>query len=84
MHWQSGRQARVFFLGSGMSNHRPFTSTFRKRSIYTTKDVPISFELEKLNVGEAMDLKSGIFTAPRPGFYFFSFTGVYYERILKH
>jgi hypothetical protein len=31
-----------------------------------------------VNEGNAMDLTSGKFTAPRPGIYFFSFTGVAY------
>jgi hypothetical protein len=29
-----------------------------------------------VNEGNAMDLRSGKFTAPRPGIYFFSFTGI--------
>jgi hypothetical protein len=32
--------------------------------------------LAVVNEGNAMDLTSGKFTAPRPGIYFFSFTGV--------
>jgi hypothetical protein len=37
---------------------------------------PIPYDLTVMNEGHAMDLTSGIFTAPRPGIYFFSFTGV--------
>jgi hypothetical protein len=32
--------------------------------------------LAVVNEGNAMDLTSGIFTAPRPGIYFFSFAGL--------
>jgi hypothetical protein len=38
------------------------------------KNVPITFELAWMNVGLGMNLTSGIFTAPRAGTYFFSFT----------
>lgn len=36
----------------------------------------VTFELTRINVGEAMDASSGIFTAPRNGIYSFQLTGV--------
>lgn len=39
-------------------------------------ETPIPFDREVLNVGGAMNLTSGIFTASRTGKYFFSFTGL--------
>lgn len=39
-------------------------------------ETPIPFDREVLNVGGAMNLTSGIFTAARTGKYFFSFTGL--------
>lgn len=36
----------------------------------------ISFEIERLNVGGAMNLRSGVFTAPLNGTYHFQFSGV--------
>jgi hypothetical protein len=47
----------------------------RNDSFYT-KSTPIPFDLARVNEGNAMNLTSGKFTAPRPGIYFFSFTGV--------
>ncbi len=48
----------------------------QRNSNFDTRNTPIPFELARVNEGNAMDLTSGIFTAPRPGIYFFSFTGV--------
>ena len=48
----------------------------QKSTSFKLIDTPIPFEIEKLNMGNAMNLTSGIVTIPRTGFYFFSFTGI--------
>ena len=45
---------------------------------FNTAKTPIPFDVEILNVGGAMNLTSGKFTAPRDGFFSFSFTGSAY------
>jgi hypothetical protein len=47
----------------------------QRKSNFKTEGTPIPFDLVRVNEGNAMDLTSGIFTAPRPGIYFFSFAG---------
>jgi hypothetical protein len=47
----------------------------QRESNFKTIGTPIPFELVRLNEGNAMNLSTGIFTAPRPGIYFFSFAG---------
>ncbi|XP_046645898.1 multimerin-1-like [Daphnia pulicaria] len=42
---------------------------------FSTIRTPIPFDLAKVNMGNAMELASGKFRAPRSGIYFFSFTG---------
>jgi hypothetical protein len=48
----------------------------RNNSFPNVTNIPLTFDTAKLNVGDAMDLSTGIFTAPRTGIYFFSFTGI--------
>jgi hypothetical protein len=48
----------------------------QRNSSFNTTSTPILFDLARMNEGNAMDLTSGKFTAPRTGIYFFSFTGL--------
>lgn len=43
----------------------------------------ITYQVEKLNVGGAMNLGSGKFTTPRTGNYFFSFTAIAFHQATK-
>jgi len=46
----------------------------QRQSDYGADYTIIPFEVEKLNVGGAMNTKAGIFTAPLPGIYHFGFS----------
>jgi hypothetical protein len=48
----------------------------QRNSYFDTITTPIPFQLEVVNEGNAMNLTTGIFTAPLTGIYFFSFTGL--------
>jgi hypothetical protein len=48
----------------------------QRESNFNKTSIPIPFDLARVNEGNAMNLTSGKFTAPQPGIYFFSFTGV--------
>lgn len=50
----------------------------QKNSSFSQFDTPVPFEIEKLNTGGAMNLKTGTFIAPQKGTYFFSFSGIAY------
>jgi hypothetical protein len=48
----------------------------QKSKSFNLLSTPIPFEIEKLNMGDAMNSTSGTFTVPRTGIYFFSFSGI--------
>ncbi len=50
----------------------------QRSSNFHPQNTPVTFDIVRINVGEAMNAGSGIFTAPRTGKYFFSFSGVGY------
>ena len=54
---------------------KPVYFYVHKNKPFSTLNVPIPFDVEILNVGGAMNLGSGIFTAPKSGTYYFSFIG---------
>ena len=60
-------------LGLGRPWVRTFFS-FRKSSSFTATGTPITYDITDANVGSTVS--SGIFTAPRAGYYYFSFNGV--------
>ncbi|XP_046458918.1 uncharacterized protein LOC124205520 isoform X2 [Daphnia pulex] len=63
------------FIGYADVKSAPVHFYVQRNSPFKTENIPIPFDLAVLNEGNAMNLTSGIFTAPRPGIYFFSFAG---------
>jgi hypothetical protein len=49
-----------------------------KNANYAIVNTAIPFELTRTNVGNAMNASTGVFTTPRPGKYFFTFSGINY------
>jgi hypothetical protein len=62
----------------GYSNIKSFPAHFyvQKEASFCTPNTPIPFEVERLNVGNAMNLATGKFTAPVKGTYYFAFTAL--------
>ncbi len=50
----------------------------QRNADYNQTGTSIPYDVEKLNAGGAMNLQTGIFTAPKPGKYFFSVSGIAY------
>ncbi|XP_046645838.1 uncharacterized protein LOC124336182 [Daphnia pulicaria] len=71
----SGDEGFQKWIGFADIKSAPVYFYVQRNSHFFTRDTPITFDFARVNEGNAMDLTSGIFTAPRPGIYFFSFTG---------
>jgi len=67
-----GLETRIGFTDVKSS---PVQFFVQRRSSFATLNTPIPFEVERLSVGQAMNLASGIFIAPKSGFYHFVFCG---------
>jgi hypothetical protein len=55
------------WIGNAGVKSLPVIFYAQKNSKFSTQGVPIPFELERLNIGGAMNGKTGKFTAPRNG-----------------
>ncbi|XP_046645655.1 probable E3 ubiquitin-protein ligase bre1 [Daphnia pulicaria] len=72
---QSGNDKQKWIGYADVKSH-PVHFYVQRNSTFETNGTPIPFDLAWVNEGNAMNLTSGVFTAPRTGTYFFFFTGV--------
>lgn len=73
IHLISGAETRLGFIDIKTSSVY-FSVT--RNNIYSAANTIIPWELERLNIGGAMNLTTGVFRVPRDGIYYFSYTGV--------
>ncbi|KAK4026826.1 hypothetical protein OUZ56_015852 [Daphnia magna] len=64
------------FIGYSDVKSVPTYFYVQKNASFSAANVPIPFEMAKVNIGDAMDITTGIFTTPRSGSYYFSFVGL--------
>ncbi|XP_046635082.1 uncharacterized protein LOC124314096 isoform X1 [Daphnia pulicaria] len=62
-------------IGSNNIVSVPVYFTVGRTTSFSTLNTILSFEKESLNVGDAFNMSTGVFTAPRNGTYFFAFSG---------
>lgn len=72
VYWTIGFQKWIGFSDIKSS---PTYFYVQRNADFNQPNTPVPFDGEKLNVGQAMNLQSGKFTAPRTGKYHFSASG---------
>ena len=64
------------WIGVGEVKSSPVYFYVQRNGSWTGNMTTIPFEIERVNIGGAMNGSSGVFTAPTSGVYQFSFSGV--------
>jgi hypothetical protein len=64
------------WIGYNDVKSAPVHFSVQRNSKFILENTRIPFDIARVNERSAMDLASGIFTAPQAGIYFFSFGGV--------
>lgn len=64
------------WIGYSDVKSTPVYFTVQRNSTYNAQNTVLTYELEPLNLGNAFNISSGVFTAPRSGTYTFAFTSI--------
>ena len=70
------RVASQTSIGNVDVQSSPVIFYVQKSQSFSAQQTAIPFDIEVINIGNAMDITSGVFTAPKNGIYFFSLSGL--------